>query len=203
VEILNRAGFNLADSKDLNVPSGGWCVAIGLEGFSEEVTREVSDLKDMAKLERALDLVHLDREKATNFWKNHADCASSAADKPIVKFKGSFLISQYAKIMESWSAASRGIDCALTASPGLGLAYAYILGDSAMDLENVAKLGAALRAAAEQREGSMIIECGPVALKQKLDPWGTPRGDFVLMKRIKESVDPLGVLNPGRFLGGL
>ena len=49
----------------------------------------------------------------------------------------------------------------------------------------------------------MVMECAPAGLKQKLDPWGSPRGDFVLMKRIKENVDPLGVLNPGRFLGGL
>jgi glycolate oxidase FAD binding subunit len=203
LEILNRPRYNLAGLKDLNMPAGGWCVAIGLEGFSEEVQREISDLKDMARVEKALDLVDLDREKATKFWKNLANCASSAPDKSVVKFKGSFLISQHAKIVEAWTAASQGMECGLTASPGLGLAYAYIIGDPVMDLENIAKLGAAFRAAAEQYQGSLVMECAPAALKQKLDPWGTPRGDFILMKRIKESVDPLGVLNPGRFLGGL
>ncbi len=49
----------------------------------------------------------------------------------------------------------------------------------------------------------MVMECAPAPLKQKLDPWGSPREDFLLMKRIKDNVDPLGVLNPGRFLGGI
>jgi len=203
LEILNQSGYDFTGSNDLNAPSGGWCVAIGLEGFSEEVKREISDLRDMAKRDNALNLVDLDRDKATTFWKNLADCVPSTADSPIVKFKGSSLISQYAKLMEAWTAASQGIDCALTASPGLGLVYAYVIEESAMDLENVAKLGATFRAAAEQYGGSMVMECAPPALKQKLDPWGDPRGDLVLMRRIKESVDPLGVLNPGRFLGGL
>ena len=49
----------------------------------------------------------------------------------------------------------------------------------------------------------MVMECAPASLKQKLDPWGSPREDFPLMKRIKDNVDPMGVLNPGRFLGGI
>ncbi|MGC8604395.1 MAG: FAD-linked oxidase C-terminal domain-containing protein [Desulfomonilaceae bacterium] len=49
----------------------------------------------------------------------------------------------------------------------------------------------------------MMIELAPATSKQKLDLWGKPRGDFVLMKKIKDAVDPLGILNPGRFLGGI
>ncbi|MBI4966154.1 MAG: FAD-binding oxidoreductase [Desulfomonile tiedjei] len=205
LEILNRSGHDLTGLKGLNVPPGGWCVAVALEGFSEEVEREVADLKDMAKRENALELAVLDREKATAFWKTQSDCclAPAGQGKAVVKFKGSFLISHYAEVMNAWTAASSGYQVALTVSAGLGLAYAYIFCEPDADLEKIAELGAAFRSVAEQYEGSMVAECAPASLKQRLDPWGSPQGDFLLMTRIKDSVDPRGVLNPGRFLGGL
>ena len=88
-------------------------------------------------------------------------------------------------------------------SAGLGLAHGYIFCGPDEDTEKLAAVGSALRAAAEKHEGSMIVESAPAPLKQKLDPWGSPGEDFILMKRIKANVDPMGVLNPGRFLGGI
>ena len=105
--------------------------------------------------------------------------------------------------MEAWTAASSDYQAALTVSAGLGLAYGYIFCQSDGDPEKLAAVGTAFRVAAEKCEGSMVMECAPASLKQKLDPWGSPREDFPLMKRIKDNVDPLGVLNPGRFLGGI
>ena len=180
-------------------------MAVGVEGFSEEVKREVADLKDMARKESALELAELDRDKATAFWKNLADCTLKAEElgQMVVKFKGSFLISRYAEVMQTWTDAAAGRSCALTVSAGLGLAHAYFFDEPDRDLDNLARLGAVFRDVTEQYEGSMVTECAPASLKQKLDPWGNACGDFVLMKRVKENVDPLGVLNPGRFIGGL
>jgi glycolate oxidase FAD binding subunit len=203
LEILNGPGFALSGLSDMKVPSGSWCVAIGLEGFNEEVQREISDMNDMAKLDKASEVITLDRSKAATFWENLGNCIPAGAEKTAVKFKGSFLISHYAEIMEAWAAASNGINCAFTCSAGLGLAYAYVIGNPVIEIEKVAKLGEAFRTATEKYGGSMVAEDAPLALKQKLDPWGPTRGDFILMKRIKENLDPFGVLNPGRFLGGL
>jgi glycolate oxidase FAD binding subunit len=205
LEILNSPGYDLAASKDLNLSAGGWCVAVGVEGFVEEVQREVADLKEMARNETASDLAELDRNKAATFWKNLADCMLAPADrgKVVVKLKGSFLISRYGEVLAAWAAAVSDSHLALTASPGLGLAHAYYAGDTGLDVESLAKLGTTLRTAAELHGGSMVVECAPTALKQMLNPWGSPREDFVLMSSVKNSVDPFRILNPGRFLGGL
>jgi glycolate oxidase FAD binding subunit len=203
LEILNETAFGLFAFSSLKVPSGGWCVAAGLEGFDEEVNRELLDLTEMARLEKASEVVELDGNKAATFWKNLGNCLPAGTGKTVAKFKGSFLISQFAEILGAWAGASAGTNCALTCSAGLGLAYACVIGEPDIDIEKVAKLGEAFRAAAEQYGGSMIAESAPPALKQKLDPWGTPSGDFILMSRIKKNLDPIGVLNPGRFLGGL
>ena len=203
VEILNGPGYDITMSRDLNLPPGSWCVAVGVEGFEEEVIREITDLKDMAQRESALEAAQLDRETAFAFWRMLANCGVAPQGKTVVKFKGSFLISRYAEIMEAWSIASSDYRTALMVSAGSGLAHGYIFCRADEDPEKLAAVGSSFRAAAEKHEGSMIMESAPAPLKQKLDPWGSPRQDFLLMKRIKANVDPMGVLNPGRFLGGI
>ena len=51
--------------------------------------------------------------------------------------------------------------------------------------------------------GSLVVLRAPLSIKKKVDAWG-PAGDYLgLVRRVKEKFDPRGVLNPGRFLGGI
>jgi FAD/FMN-containing dehydrogenase len=40
-------------------------------------------------------------------------------------------------------------------------------------------------------------------LKQGVDVWGPTTPAHKLMRKIKQEFDPLGLFNPGRFIGGL
>jgi glycolate oxidase FAD binding subunit len=51
--------------------------------------------------------------------------------------------------------------------------------------------------------GYLVVEACPPELKRRLDVWGPPGPDFRLMERIKREFDPDGILNPGRYVGGL
>jgi glycolate oxidase FAD binding subunit len=53
------------------------------------------------------------------------------------------------------------------------------------------------------RSGSLVLESAPVEAKVALGVWGSPRGDFELMRSLKAQMDPKRILNPGRFAGGL
>jgi len=56
----------------------------------------------------------------------------------------------------------------------------------------------------EAERGSLVIERMPTPLKRDLDVWGpVPADVMALMRRIKQEFDPRGILNPGRFVGGL
>ena len=55
-----------------------------------------------------------------------------------------------------------------------------------------------------ETQASAMLEWCPTELKTSPDAvWGPSRPDFALMRRVKNSFDPQGVLAPGRFAGGI
>jgi glycolate oxidase FAD binding subunit len=55
-----------------------------------------------------------------------------------------------------------------------------------------------------EMQASAMLEWCPTDLKTSADVvWGPARPDFELMRRVKHSFDPLNVLAPGRFAGGI
>jgi glycolate oxidase FAD binding subunit len=62
---------------------------------------------------------------------------------------------------------------------------------------------AELRQGLEARGGSLVVLRCPLVVKSELDVWGSPGDALPVMKSIKEQFDPAGVLNPGRFVGGI
>ena len=59
-----------------------------------------------------------------------------------------------------------------------------------------------LRAQLGEQEGFAVVESAPEALIRQLDVWGRPPG-VGLLKLYKSRLDPYGVLNRGRYVGGL
>jgi D-lactate dehydrogenase (cytochrome) len=55
------------------------------------------------------------------------------------------------------------------------------------------------RTEAESPGGSLIIERATPEIKSRIDAWGNPGKRGELMKRIKQQLDPLNLLSPGRF----
>jgi glycolate dehydrogenase FAD-binding subunit len=60
-----------------------------------------------------------------------------------------------------------------------------------------------LRTAATDRGGSLVVLQTAPALREGLDPWGPLGGELRLMQGIKAQLDPKGIMNPGRFVGGI
>ncbi|HJY86719.1 MAG TPA: FAD-binding oxidoreductase [Candidatus Acidoferrales bacterium] len=62
---------------------------------------------------------------------------------------------------------------------------------------------ARIRGELEQLGGSLVVLHCPAGIKPQLDVWGSPGDALSLMRRLKEELDPVGILNPGRFVGGI
>ena len=98
-----------------------------------------------------------------------------------------------------------GIDCALICHSGNGVLYSYALAGNGVQSrkKSLLNLVKEFSAAAAQNEGHLIVESSPPALKKGMDVWGGQRGDYEMMRRLKREIDPKGILNPGRFVGGI
>ncbi|PKB71820.1 MAG: hypothetical protein BZY87_03630 [SAR202 cluster bacterium Io17-Chloro-G6] len=60
-----------------------------------------------------------------------------------------------------------------------------------------------IRQIAQRYGGTAVVEHCPLTVKAQIDVWGDPPDSLAIMQRIKDKFDPNGILNPGRFLGGI
>ncbi len=94
----------------------------------------------------------------------------------------------------------------VVADPGFGAArMLWWPGPDGVGLSEAQALGAIARAreAASSAGGFALVEYCPPSLKRRTDVWGGDPQGLEVMHRIKRNFDPLGILNPGRFVGGV
>ena len=97
------------------------------------------------------------------------------------------------------AAGRSGVEASVTGHAATGVTFVWFAGggDAGADLVDE------LREIWVRRGGSVVLQKAPLELKRKVGVWG-PGGDSVgLMRRVKDKFDPRGVLNPGRFVGGI
>lgn len=84
----------------------------------------------------------------------------------------------------------------LAVHPGLGLLYAGFEGPAGPAVS-------AARESARSGGGGWRIEAAPLATRSTYKVFGETPASLPLMRSLKAAYDPAGVLNPGRFVGGL
>jgi glycolate oxidase FAD binding subunit len=60
-----------------------------------------------------------------------------------------------------------------------------------------------LRAAAAAAGGSLVVQRLPEELRGEVDVFGDVGSSLFVMKKVKEELDPKGILNRGVFAGGI
>jgi glycolate oxidase FAD binding subunit len=60
-----------------------------------------------------------------------------------------------------------------------------------------------LRINLESRGGSLVLTSLSGELHNRVETWGSAGSALPLMRRVKQQFDPAGILNPGRFVGGI
>jgi len=93
-----------------------------------------------------------------------------------------------------------GIVAGILGEAGNGVLHVALTGTlSAAEWES--RVIGALRARVAPAGGSVVVERAPREVKERLDVWGPVEPEtLALMKRLKSEFDPLGTLNPGRYV---
>ena len=180
-----------------------YLVAFSLEGVGEAVDRQVAEIGEMATREGAVDTKVLKGEDERTFWIRVRDFALSSATPVILRTN--VVISKLPEILGRYETMARdaGIACAMIGHAGNGILTSYLLDYGAEKISPIVDLIGKFTEEAAKHEGNLIVESSPRNLKERVSVWGRPRSDEVVMRRLKETVDPEGVLNPGRFIGGV
>jgi len=209
IQILNSIAVQKMKYPASMPPNGNYLVAIGLDGVAESIDRQISEMSETGKKHGVLEAVTLDSDKHQAFWIAIRDFSNGLTEKfpNLISLKSNFLISKSGEMLGSYEKITKelGIDCALICHSGNGILYSYILAGKNLrsKIESFVELIGKLTAEVVKNEGNLVVESSPLLIKKKVDVWGHPRGDYLIVRRLKEQIDPAGILNIGRFVGGI
>ena len=210
VEIMNGETYQqltLEDSPSLD--SNAYVAAIALEAFAPAVSRMHNEILDMAKSSGAVAEAVLEEDDHRSFWLALSNLSTNLGNKfpGLIKAKLNYPLSMGKGVIESGESIFKqaNLDYFFQTHAGNGICHTGLLidkEDAAVTERAVAALGQLLDRCREI-DGNMVIQSAPVDVKDKLNIWGEIGSSFVVMKRLKNQLDPTGIMSPGRFVEGL
>jgi glycolate oxidase FAD binding subunit len=169
-----------------------WALLLRVAGGTAAVDRTSIELDDLA---RGL-MARCDERDGAATWRSwHTTFAPRA-----LALRVSVAPSSASEAAETLEAALVAGGARLSSTVSAGLIRVRVpAGDDVRALTLVDEA----RATAARCGGTMLVESCSPAVKRAVDVFGPTRGDFAIMRRLKQEFDPRGVLAPGRFAGRL
>jgi glycolate oxidase FAD binding subunit len=212
IEVYNPLTGSLLYPKGIASAETGveaWA-AVGLEGIKEAVERQIVDVENLARLQGAKQIMALRGSEEGEFWRQLGRLALEVCAKSSrsIGLKASVPLSLAHEISTAIdeNMANENIPCYLLSHAGSGIVYAHLAPDEdphTVKEEALSHMVKALREQVEDVGGSLVLEYAPSVFKERVDVWGSVGGVFPIMERLKGQFDPKGILNPGRYVGGI
>ena len=196
----------LATAAGMDVHGDGSVLAARFGGTALAVERMEREMAALAK-DAGATLTVLRDDALRRFWRAVADCGHGDAMPPTLVTVASVLPTQVAAFMRD-AVAEGGVGGLVgesVARAGVGVVRTFwrAADHVASDASVVARAVASARRSAMALGGTLVVEACASEVKRQVDVWGPPGPDADVMRRVKMQFDPKGVLNPGRFVGGI
>jgi glycolate oxidase FAD binding subunit len=181
-------------SKSNDIAQKDWQVAVWADGFEQSVARHLRDVRVMA--EHIGLVTEILREAAhRRLWDTIRDFLLPPEGVVYRLTVPRALAPEVIKTVSEWK---NGLYPAMACDLLAGTLWIMSSVNHAS-----AKQFSELISLARAHGGHAIMLAGPPALKEDIDVWGAPPAAFSLMREIKRQFDPKGIINPGRFVGGI
>lgn len=159
-----------------------WTLLARFEGFEEETREGVREARERAGSRSASTM-------GTEVWDEIRDFPTRPLGEEELLLRGQAAPARVFALAESWQDGGT-----LVAYPDSGIVYSHT-----RDLEALPNR----RETASLCGANTVVERAPSSVKSEIDVFGEVPESFEIMKRIKEKLDPQGILSPGRFVGRL
>ena len=189
---------------ELGGPDGA-ALLIGVDGIAEQVHWQCTEVERMLRLQGLVDARVLDADARDAAWRARGGLGRGAFPETAAVMKWVVLPAQVADVMEQGMgvALRAGLPVALAAHAGVGVVEAVLAGGEGADATKVSDVLIEWRTLVRAAGGQALVESAPLAIKERVPVWDDLGPALRIMQRIKSQLDPSGLLNPGRFAGGI
>jgi glycolate oxidase FAD binding subunit len=201
---LIPSALELADAEAARAVglSTGAALLMGVDGIREQVEWQCAEAKRLMAPLGCRESRVLDGAERDQAWKALGELGRTGADDVAAVMSWGVLPTQLVRAMDEGRAiaSGHGLRSTLAAHAGMGIATAVLGGGDASAV--VATL-TEWRALVNGLGGHAALQWAPLGVKERVSVWDAAGPDVRIMKGIKEKLDPRGILNPGRFVGGI
>jgi len=184
------------------IPPDGASVIAFCAGRPRAVQRRMVESTKLLQVRGSSQMERLDGPSGAALLRRLTDLGWSAVTAPQLGLKINVSPSLVAKAV-TWHQDGGIGPPGILADAGFGRVNLFWWDENALPISGVIAAIARLRSIAGESGGSVVVEHCPLPVKRQVDVWGEPSVEVELMRRIKHTFDPLGTLNPGRFMGRL
>ncbi|MCY4569317.1 MAG: FAD-binding oxidoreductase, partial [Candidatus Poribacteria bacterium] len=178
-------------------------VVVGFGGDPETVAWQLTQCQGIMEQNGAIGVTIREGESLQHIQGAVQEFSADNKNTEIVVAKLNLKRTDLAEFASQIVGANWARDVQMMALLGSGVLYAILPATSDTDYQSLANVLTRLRQTAMSRQGNLIIEVAPPELKRHIDVWGSVEGTLSLMKQIKAKFDPVGLLNPGRFISSI
>jgi glycolate oxidase FAD binding subunit len=180
---------------------------IGFEDEEKAVLKEQNLIVKWAKEEGLRIREILGNEQAARIWHSVGELMPHALDlenSNIVAIKAITLPNEVANTVQFIHCLAKdyGINAMVHGGTGTGITLAAINAKRDQWTE-VKEFVGMVRRQIEEQFGYVVVQHAPSFFKAEFPVWGREPNGLFLMRMIKKQLDPEGLFNPGRFVGGI
>jgi glycolate oxidase FAD binding subunit len=192
---LLPAAVALMNSGALGVGQNDWRAAVRCEGFAETVTRHLADSQALVQ-QVGLGAEILRDSADSQLWDRVRDFPLQTGRVVYRVTVPRASVAESVRAIRDWNGSE--FQPAILSDPLTGALWV-----AEAERQTSPQRFADFLSLAQRCGGHAIIFAAPADAKKNIDVWGPAPPTVVLMHKIKNKFDPKGLLNPGRFVGGL